>query len=170
MPEQNPHGQPAPSRPHIPATYGVERTSNVGMIPWHHVREQMANSRNYWVVTTRPDGRPHVMPVWGIWLDETFYFSTDPASRKGRNLAANSETVVHLESGDEVVIIEGTTEKVTNATILTQFADAYSTKYRFRPDVNHPAFGVYRLRPRTAYAWLEQDFPRTATRWTFDSG
>lgn len=69
-------------------------------------------ARNYWVVTTRSDGKPHSVPVWSIWLDETFYFGTDRRSRKGRNLATNPGLVVHLESGDDVVILEGVAEEV----------------------------------------------------------
>jgi pyridoxine/pyridoxamine 5'-phosphate oxidase len=127
----------------------------------------MASARNYWVGTTRPDGRPHAAPVWGIWFDESFSFATDPASRKGANLAANPALVVHLESGDEVVILEGTAEKVTDPTLLARFADAYEAKYRFRPEVSGEAV-VYRLRPRVAFAWRERDFPTSATRWSLD--
>ncbi|MBI2912263.1 MAG: pyridoxamine 5'-phosphate oxidase family protein, partial [Chloroflexi bacterium] len=120
------------------------------------------------VATTRPDGRPHVTPVWGLWLDESFFFSSDPTSRKGRNLASSPEVVVHLESGDDVVILEGIAEVMTDATFLTRFADAYDAKYRFRLDFTKPAYRVYRVRLRAAAAWLEKDFPQTATRWRFD--
>ena len=46
--------------------YGIHE-GDEGMLTWDFVDEQMANSRNYWISTTRPDGRPHVAPVWGIW-------------------------------------------------------------------------------------------------------
>ncbi|MBI2911131.1 MAG: pyridoxamine 5'-phosphate oxidase family protein, partial [Chloroflexi bacterium] len=88
LPPPSAPGEPNRSRPHLPATYGIA-TGNEGMLPWSYVREQMAKSRNFWVATTRPDGRPHVTPVWGLWLDESFFFSSDPTSRKGRNLAAS---------------------------------------------------------------------------------
>jgi hypothetical protein len=66
------------------------------------------------------------------------------------------------------VILEGQVEAVTEASLLAQFADAYEAKYEFRPDVSSAAPGVYRLRPRVAFAWLEKDFPKSATRWAFD--
>jgi hypothetical protein len=146
--------------------YGVDRAAREGMLPWSHVSDRMASSRNYWVGTTRPDGRPHARPVWGIWLDQTFYFATDPASRGGRNLAASPELVVHLESGDDVVILEGVAEEVADVSVRARFADAYEAKYQLRPDTGDAAL-IYGLRPRAAYAWLEKDFPRTATRWLF---
>jgi hypothetical protein len=92
-------------RPDIPG-YGI-RPDGEGILPWSFVDERMANARNYWVATTRPDGRPHAMPLSGVWIDGSFCFGTGPGSRKARNLAENPHLVVHSESGDEVVILEG---------------------------------------------------------------
>ncbi len=153
-----------PTRPAVPASYGIASVAE-GMLPWRYVQEGMAQARNYWIGTTRPDGRPHVMPVWGLWLDEAFYFSTDPTSRKARNLAARPDVVVHLESGDEVVVFEGTAERVAPADAPPGFADAYEAKYGFRIDPTNPDYGLYRLHPRAAYAWRERDYPQSATRW-----
>lgn len=167
MPDSNrtsSHPEPVRRRPRLPAAYGIA-SGDDGMLPWSYVNEQMATSRNYWVSTTQPDGRPHVVPVWGLWLDDTFWFCTDFASRKGRNLAASSQIAVHLESGDNVVILEGTAEVVTDALLLARFVDAYEAKYDIRPDVSNPAYGVYRLQARTVFAWQERDFPNSATRW-----
>lgn len=74
---------------------------------WSFAEERLSKSHNYWICSPRPDVRPHSTPVWSIWLDEAFYFSTDPASRKGQNLKANSAVSVHVESGDEPVILGG---------------------------------------------------------------
>ena len=165
MSEQGP--EPVASRPEMPAGYGIH-SGPEGLLSWDCVTSQMAVSRNYWVATTRPDGRPHVMPVWGLWLNEAFYFSTDRSSIKGRNLAANPHLVVHLESGDEVVILEGLAEVVKERILLTQFTEAYEAKYQFRPEVNETAGGVYRLQARAVFAWRESDYPLSATRWLFN--
>ena len=159
--------RPSAARPHLAPGYGINPLDTAGMMVWDEVRERLANERNYWVATTYPDGRPHVMPVWGVWLDETFYFATDTASRKGRNLATNSNVVVHLESGDDVVILEGGVEEVVQPPLLHRFAEAYEGKYQVRPDVNSATTKVYCLRPRVAFAWQEKDFPKSATRWSF---
>ncbi|MBI3978232.1 MAG: pyridoxamine 5'-phosphate oxidase family protein [Chloroflexi bacterium] len=151
----------------MPPSYGIDRTATGGMIPWGAVADRLASARNYWIGTTCPDGRPHAAPVWAVWLDDALSFATDLSSRKGRNLAARPEVVVHLESGDDVVILEGAVEAVREPSELARFADAYEAKYAFRPHVDVPAPGVFRLRPRVAYAWLERDFPATATRWRF---
>lgn len=134
----------------------------------------MVEARNYWVTTSGPDGKPHAAPVWGVWVDETLYFGTAPRSRKARNLAHNPNIVVHLESGDEVVIVEGVAEEVTNpdSSLSAKIIEAYAAKY-VDPETGSEfqlgsTEGLKAVRPGIVFAWQEQDFPRTATRWVFE--
>ena len=152
----------------MPGGYGLESEPTEEMVPWSAVGKQLADARNYWIVTASPTGRPHAMPVWGLWLDGAFYFSTDPSSRKAQNLAANPRLVVHLESGDDVVILEGAAEQLSGESVPSGFADAYDAKYGFRFDPSDPAIGVYRLRAHVVLAWREKDFPKSATRYRFE--
>lgn len=153
------------SRPKM-QNYGIHE-GNEGLLEWSWVNEQMEKGRNYWVSTTRPDGRPHAAPVWGVWLNDTLYFGTARSSRKGRNLEQSAEIVVHSESGDETVIIEGTVEQVDDIDILTDIADAMAQKYPpYKPDPEpEPGTIMYQVVARVVFAWLEEDFPKTATRW-----
>jgi pyridoxine/pyridoxamine 5'-phosphate oxidase len=102
-----------------------------------------------------------------LWANGAFSFSTDPASAKGRNLAAQPNVVVHLESGDDVVIVEGQAERVTDPVVFEPLVDAYEQKYGIRLDPTDPHFGLYVVKPKAAYGWTEQSFPTTATRWRF---
>jgi PPOX class probable F420-dependent enzyme len=130
------------------------------MLDWAWAEERLEASRNYWIVTAGADGAPAAAPVWGVWAGGAVYFGTAPGSRKGRNLARDPRVVVHLESGDEVVILHGEAEIVeVEASVL----DAYDAKYGYRP----PSPRLYRLRPDRALAWLEADYPKTATRFDF---
>jgi Pyridoxamine 5'-phosphate oxidase len=156
---------PTPDRPLMPPGYGVGAEPSPELLSWSWVADQLTSARNYWIASTGPDSRPHVAPVWGIWLDRAFYFSTDPTSRKGRNLAVRPNVAVHLESGDEAVMLEGRVEIGVDADLLNRFLDAYEVKYALRPDLNALNGAVYRVRPRVVLAWLERDFPRTATRF-----
>jgi PPOX class probable F420-dependent enzyme len=151
----------------MPGGYGIA-TGTDGELPWDWVLERLTAARNYWVVTTRADGRPHAMPVWGLWLDDAVLFSTDPESIKGRNLAARPDVVIHLESGDETVVVEGRAERVAGADLPGEFVDAYDAKYGHRVDTSNPAFGFYRVRPDRVLAWRETDFPSSATRFISD--
>ncbi|HSN73709.1 MAG TPA: pyridoxamine 5'-phosphate oxidase family protein, partial [Anaerolineae bacterium] len=99
---KQPTPQPLAQRPAM-QDYGISDEPD-GLLPWSFASQRMAAARNYWIGSSRPDGRPHAAPVWGVWLDDVFYFGTVPGSVKARNLAANPALVVHLESGDEVVI------------------------------------------------------------------
>ena len=108
--------------------YGVP-SADEGMLPWRWATERLAAARNYWVATTRPDGSPHSMPVWGVWLDDAFCFGSGSSSAKSRNLAINPKIVVHLESGDETVILEGRAEPVLDSELERRIDEAYAPKY-----------------------------------------
>jgi hypothetical protein len=131
------------------------------LLPWSWATERLERSRNYWIVTTRADGRAHAAPVWGLWHDGAVLFGTAPESVKGKNIARDPRAVVHLESGDEVVILEGTVGRVP---VDEQIDGAYKTKY----GLGLPAPEVLGLRPTRAYAWTENDYPNDATRFEWD--
>lgn len=156
-----------PERPAFDEAYGIS-SSGGGLLPWSFVTGRMEGSRNYWVCTTRADGRPHAMPVWGVWVDDTLFFSTSGQSVKARNLARDSRVVVHLESGDEAVIMEGVADDAELADGRhTRVVEAYASKYDMTPaDLPGPD-GWYTLAPTKAFAWLERDYPATATRFRF---
>jgi hypothetical protein len=158
-------GEPKRSRPQIPEPYGIPKSAE-GMLPWSHVVDRLSASRNYWVGSTRPDGRPHAVPVWGVWVDGTLYHGGGGDTRRARNLDANPHVALHLESADEVVIVEGVTDRLTednaDAELLRRIDDAYEEKYGMRHGTP-----VWALRPHRVLAWTE--YPTTATRWEFDA-
>lgn len=156
--------EPRAERPSFPQGYGVHESAD-GLLDWSWAEERLRAARNYWVCTTRDDGRPAAAPVWGVWLDGAVLFGTNPESVKGRNLARDPRIVVHLESGDEVVILEGVVEPAGEERRRT-LADEYERKYGYRPGDDQVA-GFHQLRPQRALAWLETDYPRTATRFVF---
>lgn len=147
--------------------YGVTM-SEEGMLAWDWVSQQMQQSRNYWLCTVRPDQRPHAVPVWGVWLADALYFGVDRRSVKARNLAHNSQAVIHLESGDETVIFEGKLQPATEAQVA-QVGPVYAAKYNLPASetVDAPESLMLTLVPQVVMAWLESDFPRSATRWQF---
>lgn len=161
--------EPKPTAPRIPAGYGVPQDGSGGeRLPWSWAVERLVGARNYWICTVRPNGRPHAVPVWGLWLDGAVWFSTARDSLKARNLRRNPALVVHLESGDDTVILEGQAEEERDRGALQRFAGLYDEKYGFRPDPYSEDSLVYVLRPRSAQTWRESDFTGTATRWVFD--
>ena len=64
MPKRNGRN-PKTTRPNIPG-YGLP-DSKKGLLPWKWAEDRLKVSRQFWIATTRPDGRPHVMIVWALW-------------------------------------------------------------------------------------------------------
>ena len=61
---------------------------------WSLARAELASVEVYWLSTVRPDGRPHVTPLLGVWLDGALYFCTGPNERKAKNLSANHHCIL----------------------------------------------------------------------------
>ena len=158
-------GAPRADRPHLPG-YGVrEPKAEHDLLPWQWAEERLVESRNYWVATARPNGRPHLMPVWGVWHGAALWFSTGAESVKARNLAADPRCSISTERGDEAVIVEGRVERVGPARLEAVYA-AYRAKYEWPVDGET----LYVVRPEVAFGFVEHadQFAATATRWRFD--
>jgi len=168
MAEQSINPEPTASRLTM-KNYGISESTE-GVMAWSWVVSHLKKARNYWIATTRPDLRPHVAPVWGIWLDGALYFGSDVNSRKARNFRENPHAVVHLESGDEVVILEGVIAQLSDESVLKRVGMLYAEKYdidlgeEIQPD---SGAALWMFTPKTGMSWLESDFPNTATRWAF---
>lgn len=155
--------EPKAGRLAFPRGYAVPKGDE--LIPWSWVAERLERSENYWMATTNPDGRPHVTPLWGVWVDQALYFDGIPTARWARNLKVNPAAAIHLESGTDVVILDGAVEVlVVDAGLGHRIVEAWSAKYgRLQPE---PATsGIFCFRPRAARAWSR--FPDDATRWSF---
>jgi len=135
--------------------YGLA-DSRSGLLPWSWALERLEASHCYWLATTRPDGRPHVMPLWGIWIDQSFAFSTGPRSVKARNLQASPWCVVTSENPAEPVIVEGSTAMVSDPGTLARLSEVYAAKYGLAPP--DPSEGLmFVLTPTLAFGLIERE-------------
>ena len=148
---------------------------------WSRARTELAGAEVYWLSTVRPDGRPHVTPLLGIWLDGALFFCTGPGERKAKNLAENLHCV--LTTGRSTLdgldlVIEGTAEKSTGPAELSRVADAYESKYGphfeapngtwagLGDGIRRAEFLVYRVAPETGFGFSKGE-PFSQTRWGF---
>jgi hypothetical protein len=155
--------EPVATRPTVP---GYEFSKKTGLLPWKWAVERLKKSRQYWIATARPDGAPHLMIIWGLWFDESFWFSTGSASRKARNLAHNPKCVIGTDDAAQAVILEGVAERIdAKSAEYEKFARAFEKKYEW--DVRKMGQPVYRARPRLGFGLFEKKFEQTATRWVF---
>ncbi len=156
--------RPKVSRPYMPG-YGLPKGSK-GLLPWKWAEQRLKRSHNYWITTVRPDGSPHTMVVWGLWLAGAFYFSTGKQSRKARNLEQNARCIICTEHAHEAVIVEGEARLAKDSPQLKFFAN-YEQKYKWDMSAMQDE-PIYEVRPRVAFGLYEKKFMQAATRWKFD--
>jgi PPOX class probable F420-dependent enzyme len=101
-----------------------------------HIDERLRAEPIIWLATTRPDGRPHSVPVWFWWDGETVLIFSQPDKPKIRNLRHSPYVVLALnatDDGEDVVIIEGVAELTAQPaaeSMLPAFADKYAELFR----------------------------------------
>ena len=146
----------------LPSEYGKPSR----LLDWGAVDARLAGARHYWLATVRPDGRPHVVPLDGLWIDARWYFGGSPTTVKHRNLLANPHATLHLDGGDSAVIVDGRcqVEKPT-AQGAQDLVAASKAKYGFAPPVEAYLGGVWVLSPRRVIAWTALNVD--ATRFLF---
>jgi PPOX class probable F420-dependent enzyme len=96
-----------------------------------HINRRLLSEEIIWLSTVRPDGRPHLVPVWYLWDGDTILIFSQPGAQKMRNLAHSRRVVLALNTADEgedVVIVEGEAEMLPNGTVDSMLP-AYVEKY-----------------------------------------
>jgi hypothetical protein len=151
--------------------YGLRgATEGTGLLPWSWARDRLARSHDYWVATADADGVPHLMPVWGAWVEEALWFSSSRASRKARNLAARPRCTIATDNAQEPVVIHGDSELISDAEAIGRFVAAVNAKYQTDYGVDfftQQANACYRVQPVWAFGLMESDFTGSPTRWLF---
>ena len=151
---------------------------------WTRGREVLSNAELYWVSTTRPDGRPHLTPLIGVWCDGAMYFCTGPDERKAKNLAQNSHCI--LTTGCNTLdgldlVVEGEAAKVSDKAETRSVVDTYEAKYGAQMTSREGTwFGLgdairsgeallYRVVPEVIFGFGKGEM-FSQTRWAFSDG
>ena len=163
--------EPKASHPYWPDALEESSLGTAALKTWSWALERLEKSHNYWIATTRPGGRPHLMLVWGIWWQDPFWFSTGPRTRKAKNIAADPHVVIGTEKADEAVILEGLAEEIKDHSFWKQLTLIYNAKYGgdVGPLLESSGGSVYRVKPQLAFAQDEhaKNFNDAVTRWHF---
>jgi PPOX class probable F420-dependent enzyme len=141
-----------------------------GFIPWGWVDRQLRATRSLWVSTTRPDGHAHAVPVWFTWDGHTLYFATHERAQKARNLEHAPWVAAHLGDGDDVIILEGQAQVVTDDAELHRVDAARAEKYvdpksGARDTILGGGAVVYRVQVEHAMAWMYGDIAGRTDWW-----
>ena len=163
--------EPKASRPHWPDATQKTTSETTGLKSWPWALERLEKSHNYWIATSRPGSRPHLMLVWGVWWQDAFWFSTGPRTRKAKNIAADPHCVIGTEKADEAVILEGTAEEIKDRSVWKLIAQVYNRKYGgdVEPLLMSSGGCVFRVKPQIAFGQDEhaENFTESVTRWHF---
>ena len=86
-----------------------------------------------WLSTVRPDGAPHLVPIWFWWDGEALLVFSKPGAQKVRNLRANPSVRLALGDAEDdfdigmfdgrAELLDRPTEKVLPAAHLAKYAD-----------------------------------------------
>ncbi len=156
-------------------------------IPWSRALQQLEaqgrekeQGRTCWLATAGPDGSPHLAAVGALWVDDRFYFTSGPRTRKSRNLAANANCAVSVSLDDIDVVVEGPVHKVTDMPTLERVANLYASlgwparaaSGAIMAEFSAPSAGrgpwdLYAVTPAAAVGVATKE-PHGATRWRFD--
>jgi hypothetical protein len=157
--------EPVIDKPEIPPEYGNPQQR----LRWTDVEGKLEVATVYWISSTRPDGRPHVVPRDGMWLDGALYYGGSPKTVHYRNITQNPHVAIHVGDGQEAIIAEGVVEiEKPTEEMAQRLSDESFVKYpqygRIEPSLYMG--GVSRLRPRRVLAWTS--FTENATRFRFE--
>jgi hypothetical protein len=176
----------APARATTPKAKGptAKNLDIYGAAPleWSRALKQLeaGPSGTFWLATTSPDGRPHVAGIGALWVDGKIYLVSGSGTRKGRNLAANSNCVLSVSLTGIDLVIEGRAVRITDRPTLLRLAKRYAdqgwpasvsggalTAEYSAPSAGPPPWNLYVVRPTTAFGVASTE-PSGATRWQFE--
>lgn len=151
--------------------YGVKGPQEGGgLLPWASAEGRLIRSHDYWLASVWPDGRPHVMPVWGAWNQGAFWFSGSSGSRKILNLRQNPACTVTTDDAQNPVVVEGEAEIIDNRALLAIFLNRINTKYgtNYALDYLDPQVkSCVKVKPRSVFALEQDNLTGTPTHWDF---
>jgi hypothetical protein len=163
---------------------GTQADSEAGRsqpLAWSEVEQRLTRGGWFWLATVRPDGGPHLMPVFAAWAGRSFFIASKDRARKSRNLEANSRCVISSDTGDLHVIVEGIARHVRDEAGLERAVEAFQAVYGWptriqgsqldadygAPTSGGPPFEVYEVTPVKAFGFPTDGETTTPTRWTW---
>jgi len=157
------------TRPEFPTGY-VDNPAS--FLTWEWVAVHLAESKHYWLCSVRPNRSPHVVPRWGVFLHDKFYYDGSPETRHARNIDSNPKVSLHLESGSEAVILEGLSIPAGKPSpklgreLSREFKRKYKDEgYAPKPDQWNEG-GLFVFTPRQCLAWTS--FTQDPTKFVFE--
>ena len=91
------------------------------------IERRLQTEQNLWLATVRPNGTPHLVPIWFVWVSGKIYLCTEADSVKVHNLRQNPHVSIALEDGTQPIMIEGLAQPI--GTAPQPVSEAFKKKY-----------------------------------------
>ena len=120
---------------------------------WRPIEARLGRELTIWIATVRGNGKPHLTPVWFVWLDDKIYIAIGTESQKFANLRSNQAVSLALPDSDKVVILEGEAH-ATDRNTTDKLGDYFFHKYEwdFRYDETSD-WRLVEITPHKIMAW-----------------
>lgn len=153
-------------RPEAPTGYGYS-TEPEGMLTWEAVGEALGAATLYWIGTVRPDGSPHLHPIWGGWVGHHLYFEGGGTTRWAKNLSADPRVSFGVEAKGLHISGRGLVEQGPAGDDFEAVVSNYGSKYDYKPQAD----AFYKVTPEIVIALNMsslEDFAKSPTRFRFE--
>lgn len=147
--------------PDVPASY---RGGSARLLTWEFVERRLKESTYYWLASVSPGGRPHVVPLWGVYVEGRVCVDGHPEARWMRNLERNRRAVVHVPDPEHVVIVSGLAERLEDGALSDASWLSVDALYQAKYSVTEGSPWLV-IHPRKVVAWDGVDLA-TMTRWS----
>lgn len=97
---------------------------------WRALEARLSREPTIWLATVRADGRPHLIPLWYVWLSGKLYICTGAGTQKYVNMFRNQNVALALPDAVSVIMIEGEAHTADRSLVDT-LADHFFHKYEW---------------------------------------
>lgn len=161
-----------------PTGKGAEVAAGARVLDGSEVERRLTQGGWRWLATVRPDGAPHVVPVFGAWSEPVVFVSSKDTARKSRNLDADGRCVLTTDVDGVHLVVEGTASPVRDEATLERASATFRQVYDWAttvageeldaeygaPTSGGPPYRVYQIAPSKVFAFpAGGDF--MPTRW-----
>jgi Pyridoxamine 5'-phosphate oxidase len=159
---------------------GTEVEGATQPLDWPDVERRLASGGWFWLASVRPDGAPHMMPLFAAWSESVMFVASKQSAQKSRNLDADSRCVISTEADGAHLVVEGEASRVRDRTTLQRASAAFQQTYGWpttvtgdqldadygAPTSGGPPYRVYQIAPTKIFALpIEGDFLPTRLRF-----
>jgi len=145
---------------------GTEVEEATRSLDWPDVERRLALNGWFWLASVRPDGAPHMMPLFATWSEPVLFIVSKDSARKSRNLDADGRCVVSTEADGAHLVVEGNANRVRDRATLERASAAFQQTYGWpttvagdqldadygAPTSGGPPYRVYQIAPTKIFA------------------